>query len=74
MIRKVSNGFWYIGSRNGNGAFCGRLDASMFVALSVRFGCTWYVAIGLPWTVGWSVAPPFKHFSLGLIAFGRGHA
>lgn len=74
MIRNVGKHHWYIGKRNGNGAFCGRLGASLFAAMSFRFGWTWYVAVGFPWTVGWSVAPPFRHFSLGLIAFGRGHA
>lgn len=72
MIRKVSSSLWYIGKRNGSGAFCGRLGASVFVAMSIRFEWTRYVAVGLPWTVGWSVDPPFRHFALGLIAFGRG--
>ena len=36
MIRNVGTHHWYIGTRNGNGAFCGRLDASLFVALSEK--------------------------------------
>ena len=73
MIRNLWPGRWYVGTRKGNGIPCGRLDLCVFAALAVRHEWRWYVAIGLPWSLGWSVAPPFKHFALGLIAFGRGH-
>jgi len=73
MIRRMSVATWYVGTRKGNGLFLGRLRMSFFAALVTRHEWRWYVAVGLPLSFGWSVAPPFKHFALGLIAFGRGH-